>query len=501
MLLFVFVVNAQVRVMYYDYQNNFFNYNDPLPAEDEFYIQGFAGDSIEVLEIEIIDPASRNTIYKGKWKRNCGTNCDQYNVPVHFKLKESAYYNLNLKYFVKDINKTNLLQITDNQIKAYLEHIFVLNNSKLSTSKNQEQVFENLNDLILLTLNAYSSKRDDDFETFSLSIKNEIFDIFELIKDKADNNTLNTKVAGLIKLAQNEMSTYLNTEMFVMIDQRNITNYPTERVKSSFLMNLGYGAMISNNLTYTHAPFIGISVPLSKKPFYNHFSLSSGIYFKNFQNNIGDTLSGPLLGRPIYLALGYQLFDYLRLTAGTNITQNTSQNNNIYNFNNLGLSAHLGLALDINVLLSMGSKRLKVQKQLPQHQFNVPVYSMDDICLQNKPIIPDTIKNVKIYFDVNAHAIQDSSKATVKEISENLKASKERYYVVIAGYADITGDPAKNMELSKKRAEAIKNMLIEYDVNPRLIEIKYYGAVLEKDLNQARRVEVIFLKKTKRNSF
>jgi outer membrane protein OmpA-like peptidoglycan-associated protein len=149
----------------------------------------------------------------------------------------------------------------------------------------------------------------------------------------------------------------------------------------------------------------------------------------------------------------------------------------------------------------MGSKRLKVQKQLPQHQFNVPVYSMDDICLQNKPIIPDTIKNVKIYFDVNAHAIQDSSKATVKEISENLKASKERYYVVIAGYADITGDPAKNMELSKKRAEAIKNMLIEYDVNPRLIEIKYYGAVLEKDLNQARRVEVIFLKKTKRNSF
>jgi len=45
-----------------------------------------------------------------------------------------------------------------------------------------------------------------------------------------------------------------------------------------------------------------------------------------------------------------------------------------------------------------------------------------------------------------------------------------------AGYTDNVGDPQANIALSQRRADAVRNALIQAGVNPSLLVAKGYGA-------------------------
>lgn len=63
-----------------------------------------------------------------------------------------------------------------------------------------------------------------------------------------------------------------------------------------------------------------------------------------------------------------------------------------------------------------------------------------------------------ILFDVNSGKIKAKSYGTPKEISK-VPTEKADVKVKIIGHADSDGDYKANMELSKKRAESVKNKL------------------------------------------
>jgi outer membrane protein OmpA-like peptidoglycan-associated protein len=65
-----------------------------------------------------------------------------------------------------------------------------------------------------------------------------------------------------------------------------------------------------------------------------------------------------------------------------------------------------------------------------------------------------------ILFDVNAATIKPESNGVLKEIAEALK-SNEGIRVKIIGHTDSDGTDAANLELSKKRAEAVKAALVK----------------------------------------
>jgi outer membrane protein OmpA-like peptidoglycan-associated protein len=65
-----------------------------------------------------------------------------------------------------------------------------------------------------------------------------------------------------------------------------------------------------------------------------------------------------------------------------------------------------------------------------------------------------------IHFDTDSDRLQPDSAAVIKEISSTLYKNPS-LKLEIDGYTDSTGDAAHNMELSKKRAEAVKTVLIE----------------------------------------
>jgi OOP family OmpA-OmpF porin len=55
--------------------------------------------------------------------------------------------------------------------------------------------------------------------------------------------------------------------------------------------------------------------------------------------------------------------------------------------------------------------------------------------------------------------------------------------IIIAGHSDNVGDVNRNIEISKKRANMVRNQLISKGVKPEKIEINFYGADVPKFLN------------------
>jgi OOP family OmpA-OmpF porin len=86
-------------------------------------------------------------------------------------------------------------------------------------------------------------------------------------------------------------------------------------------------------------------------------------------------------------------------------------------------------------------------------------------------------QNLKIGFESNSAVIKDASRARVKRFANYLK-NNPNSIVTIEGYTDSSGQRAKNIALSTKRAQAVRALLIKYGANASKIK-----AVGKGDLN------------------
>ena len=77
---------------------------------------------------------------------------------------------------------------------------------------------------------------------------------------------------------------------------------------------------------------------------------------------------------------------------------------------------------------------------------------------RNKLLTEGKLVTNGILFNVNSDIIKPESYGVIKEIAEVLKKNTETK-VTIVGHTDSDGDAAKNLELSLKRANAVKNAL------------------------------------------
>lgn len=79
---------------------------------------------------------------------------------------------------------------------------------------------------------------------------------------------------------------------------------------------------------------------------------------------------------------------------------------------------------------------------------------------RNKLITEGKFVTRGILFDVNSDKIKPESYGVIKDIANVLKENPD-VQVKIVGHTDSDGDETKNLELSKKRAEAVKQFLIK----------------------------------------
>ncbi len=119
---------------------------------------------------------------------------------------------------------------------------------------------------------------------------------------------------------------------------------------------------------------------------------------------------------------------------------------------------------------------------------------------RNKLITEGKFVTRGILFDVNSDKIKPESYGVLKEIGTVLKENPT-VKVKIIGHTDSDGDDAKNLDLSKRRAAAVKNSLsVEFGIAPNQMETDGKGETQPSDQNTTpqgkannRRVEFIKL--------
>lgn len=95
---------------------------------------------------------------------------------------------------------------------------------------------------------------------------------------------------------------------------------------------------------------------------------------------------------------------------------------------------------------------------------------------------------VKFYFASGSAELATGAKEALGDVMTQVAAGKK---AVISGFHDSTGDPAKNEELAKLRAFAVRDALKSFGVTDDKLELKKPEVMQAEGSNaQARRVEV-----------
>ena len=79
-------------------------------------------------------------------------------------------------------------------------------------------------------------------------------------------------------------------------------------------------------------------------------------------------------------------------------------------------------------------------------------------------------------FPSGSAEVPATTAALLQSAADDLKQLPAGHVLEIAGYTDNTGNPAKNITLSQRRADAIRDTLIKDGVNPDTLTAKGYGS-------------------------
>ncbi|MCF5585391.1 OmpA family protein, partial [Pseudomonas syringae] len=103
-----------------------------------------------------------------------------------------------------------------------------------------------------------------------------------------------------------------------------------------------------------------------------------------------------------------------------------------------------------------------------------------------------------VLFDAGHAELKNSASRTILKVVQFLQINPRRV-VRIEGYTDSTGDRQENLNLSKDRAQAVADMLMDLGVDEKRIQVQGYGQQFPVDGNtsergraQNRRVEIVF---------
>lgn len=85
-----------------------------------------------------------------------------------------------------------------------------------------------------------------------------------------------------------------------------------------------------------------------------------------------------------------------------------------------------------------------------------------------------------VSFIIDKYNITDVQKNNVQRVAKYLK-DNPNINLIITGYADVkTGYPAYNLKLSERRANAVRDMLVnDFGVDPSRLRIDYKGDTIQ----------------------
>lgn len=363
-----FTMQAQYETLVLNYEKSCFGENEPLPAGKNFIITGVVNNNIEYVAVDIYSKKGiekDEAIYGTFWKRDLNSESLNFSVPINYTLKEGREYDLLIQYFRRTTDKERAALRTHlhSTLDAYVNQAFKISDKELGLVNNTKQTMSDLNTIVKAGLTKYRTRTMMKFESFSdiVKLKLEQMDDLKLKKGTSGENNKNERLAfkkqmltELQNMLHTELEQYLTSDLYIMVDDKYIDDYPTDKLQSYLPINVGYGGAMFNydfdNFNYGDAPYLGISIPFGREAnnsaFWSRSSLSVGVFLTNIEDQDQVEYSGPIVQIPFYAALGYRAYRFVRINAGAAFLENTADNS-------VEIVPFIGLSAEFNVSVKL----------------------------------------------------------------------------------------------------------------------------------------------------
>jgi hypothetical protein len=384
LLLLVFTsLNAQKKSILLEPQTRKINQGEPLPSQSSFDIQVPVGDDIGIIFINVFKGNKPgDVIQKTYWTRPVYFKGDLAELPVDIKLRNNSKYGFDVTLYalLSDSERTNLRNIVHQNISNYLSATIESNNKAIDIDKTAGKMVQELNTVVRRSLTYYRNTQQRQFDGFSDIVALKIKQIanarlsnasYNIIRTPADSlKTLDDLKATyasqlkseLLQIILSETDNYLNLDFVRLYDSFIIPNRVTERSQTVLPLFIGYGGVYLggsfDNLEYDSRPYAGLSFPLGRGT-ENHYGRTSfilGVFLANFRDGSGNTLTGPIVDRPVFAGLGFRVYDFINLNAGLVATSMQKQNLSNIETSNVQLKPFIGLNAQFNLWLGLNKK-------------------------------------------------------------------------------------------------------------------------------------------------
>ncbi len=339
LMLLAFPLQAQFKVVEYDRQNGWFNNGQPLPAESHLIFTSSVPDGTARVSMEIFkgeQAGKKAPLFSGEWKNDSSSDEDIFRLPVPFMLKGGSSYDFRLTYYqrLSKVQKQQLSQQVTGNLDRFLSQYATSLGGIQELDGTPAKLVKKMNEMVATSLQGYLSERQGEFGGFSETVEKGLEHLTSFagklpVQDSNANRlqrseAFDNQVKVVSDLIREEWLIFLEQPVLIKADTRIVSNYQTEKTKNSLAVNLGYGGVYLGgnveDLSYATSPYVGISFPLSSRStapvLLKNSSVSMGVFVRNFESPAGETITGPVFGRPYYLGVGYNLFRFIRLNVG-----------------------------------------------------------------------------------------------------------------------------------------------------------------------------------------
>lgn len=365
---------SQIKTVEYSAAKNQLNSGLPLPSEEIFNIQGRIPSSVRLVTMDLY--RSRKSDNSGNtytWKTPYLQESELFELFVTNPLRSNENYSLTLKYYERASSEDmqELKESILDNLEAYIRANYEVSRRGIQTLSSQRVMMSQLNQILFQGIANYTHPLDQEFvgfsdvvrqkidQTHNIRLRNAKFNILRKRNDDSRDEAIYASqlIDELVALTQAEADQYLRSNLLMLVEITTIDNFPTEKRPNYLPINVGYaGAYFGgdfNNFDYGTSPYVGIALPLGRRAFtkfLGNASLSTGIFTNNMTNSNGVSISGPLIGRPSYIGLGYSMFRIMRFNAGAVLTSSEVNNSSL---ENITLYPFIGFSLEFNLWLGL----------------------------------------------------------------------------------------------------------------------------------------------------
>jgi hypothetical protein len=372
-----FCAQAQIKTVNYDIYENELNGNNPLPAEELFFIKGQAPKDVLMVSIKLLKSGKKHSGYEEYfWKKPYDIDIRQFEVFVSDPLYSNDNYDLECRFF-KPAGQEQLTAIKTyigTSLEAYVRANLQVTGGGIKAAHSNMVMMKQMNKIVVDALEDYRHFLGREFPGFSDITRQKLEQKDKLRLNRAKfnitgrNKSDNVKaefaaqyVSELIAAVRNESDQYIDNSLLALADLRILQNFPTEKKPMTLPLNFGYGTIpILRSLPereYLHGPYVGVSMPLANKTFnrvLGNTSFSAGVFLRNFEASDGTQIHGSFIRIPFYAGLGYKVFRLFRINAGA-VALEMEDGNGTYDYSYI--QPYAGLSLEFRLWVGFNDKR------------------------------------------------------------------------------------------------------------------------------------------------